>query len=356
MLVQAKDMRVTIPALMFDPQFYVFDFAIKSELTKFLIVEEKNLDLAPFIDNRFEPIAQGYLTVSTRELFALESQHDIERPRAGFIFHHAFVCSTLLSRSLGAADAFFALKEPWIVRRLADFKRARGNRTPGRQWREMFTGYTALLEKNYATGRRPVIKATNVANNLLIDKLRFMPGHPALYLYSGLEDFLISNLKKPEDTRRKMPGLAQAFMTDENFVQRYPAFCDLGRLSFLQVCALIWVANLDTVSRNLEAHPDARFKSLLMDDLLADTRTRVAALSEFFGHQASAEDLGLMTADSIMGADAKHQEQAYSTTIKRTEAEQVRLKHQREIDQALTWIGPLADDLGLMETLQRYRL
>jgi hypothetical protein len=112
MLVKTSEARVTIPALMFDPEFYVFDFAMKSGLTKFLIVDEAKLDQAPFIDSRFEPIAKGFFSMPTKDLFALERQHDIERPKPAFIFHHAFVCSTLLARCLNQADGFFALKEP----------------------------------------------------------------------------------------------------------------------------------------------------------------------------------------------------------------------------------------------------
>jgi hypothetical protein len=60
MLIKARDFRATPYALMFDPQFYVFDFSLQNRLTKFLVVEEANLSRAPFIDIRFEPISMGY--------------------------------------------------------------------------------------------------------------------------------------------------------------------------------------------------------------------------------------------------------------------------------------------------------
>lgn len=59
MLIKATEFRITPYALMFDPQIYIYDFAVKSKLTKFLIVEENHLALAPFIDIRFEPMAKG---------------------------------------------------------------------------------------------------------------------------------------------------------------------------------------------------------------------------------------------------------------------------------------------------------
>jgi hypothetical protein len=356
MLVKAKEMRATIPALMFDPQYYVFDLSTKSELTKFLIVEERNLDLAPFIDNRFEPISQGYFSVSTQELFALESQHNIERPRSCYIFHHAFVCSTLVARCLNQVESFFSLKEPWILRRLADYKRARGSQAGGKQWREMFVNYNALLAKNYRTGNVPVIKATNVANNLMTDLLNLMPGHPAVYLYSDLESFLVSNLKKPPETQQKMPDLARGFLKDEKFGALHPEFCDIDRLSFLQVCALIWVTNLHTLKINLEQHGNHQFRSMAMADFLGDMRGSLSKLSTHYGHQPSEADLDAMTAPEVTSTDAKHQENSYSTNQKSMESEQIVRSNKAEIAKALNWINPLVGDLGLMETLAGIRL
>jgi hypothetical protein len=138
MFVKTRDFKITVPALLFDPSLLVFDFAPQNELTKFLVVQESLLEQSPFIDIRFEPLAQAQFWVNARELFALEGLHDIPRPQPAFIFHHAFVCSTLLARCLNQIDAFFSLKEPWILRRMADHKRAGGDMASSPQWREMF--------------------------------------------------------------------------------------------------------------------------------------------------------------------------------------------------------------------------
>jgi len=68
-----------------------------------------------------------------------------------------------------------------------------------------------------------VIKVTNIANNLVEDVLQHLPGHKILYLYSDLESFLVSNLKKAPETQKKMPALAAAFLADGNFCETLPA-------------------------------------------------------------------------------------------------------------------------------------
>jgi hypothetical protein len=349
MLIKTTDFRISAPALLFDPEYFVFDFDLDSDLTRFLVVEEEKLKLAPFIDIRFESVSQGQFAVSTKELFSLEGMHNIKRPPSVFIFHHAFVCSTLLARCLNQVDAFFSLKEPWILRRLADLKRTQGHVIPRGQWREMFTCYLNLLAKNYKTGTTPLIKATNVANNLLVDVLRYFPGQKILYLYSDLESFLVSNLKKPPDTQKKMPGLAAGFLSDGDFAQRFPRFSDVNSLSFLQVCALIWLVNLYNFRRSVEKFAPSKVKTLEMNDFLADMGGSLNRLSNFFGYKATPAEIESMLDPGIIKRDAKHQEVPYGRQSKQAEVVQVLGNYSFEIERTIRWISPLVEQTGVLD-------
>jgi len=356
MLVTAKDFKITVPALLFDPAFYPFDFGPKNELTRFLVVERSMLEQSPFIDIRFEPFAQAQFWVGTKELFALEDRHDIPRPAPVFIFHHAFVCSTLLARCLNQIDAFFSLKEPWLFRRMADFKRAQGPAVAGEGWREMFSKYVRLLCRNYPNGRIPVIKATNVANNLLTDVLQFFPGQQILYLYSDLEHFLISNLKKSPETQQKMPALARGFLADADFGQRFPRMSDPSRLSFLEVCALIWLVSLYNLKQTVECGRNAQVRSMDSEDLLNDLPASLDALSRYFGHQPDATELQRMMDPGITQTNAKDPSVPYGIEKRQRETDQIRNRHGGELGQAIAWIDPLASDLGVLDFLHRCRL
>jgi hypothetical protein len=356
MFVKTKDFNITVPSLLFDPDFYVFDFAAKSELSKFLVVEETMLERAPFIDIRFEPLAQAQFWVNTRELFSLEGRHDIPRPQPVFIFHHAFVCSTLLARCLNQIDAFFSLKEPWILRRLADHKRVHAHLAASPVWRETFVKNVMLLCRNFDTGRVPVIKATNVANNLLIDVLRFLPGRPILYLYSDLESFLISNLKKTDDTQKKIPALATAFLRDGDFAQRFPQMSDPSSLSFLQVCALIWLVNLYNFKVVVEQQATSQVKTLDARDLLQDLAASLAALSRFFGHAPDAAEVQRMLDPQVIRTNAKEQSTPYGNEQRLIESRQIQSRHVQELAGAMAWIAPLVKELGVLEFMHTRRL
>lgn len=366
--VKSKDFEITIPSLLFDPEFYLFDFSVQDVLSKgnpskmdfskglskFLIVREDIQKLAPFVDIRLAPFAQAKFNVSTEYLFALEGQHDIERPGAHFIFHHAFVCSTLLARCLNNIDAFFSLKEPWILRRLSDFKRARRHSISDVDWREMFIKNTSLLAKNYRSGKSLIIKATNVANNLIEDVIHFMPSGKILFLYSDLESFLVSNLKKNPETREKMPSLYTGFVEDGDFGQRFTAYKDPSSFSFLQVCALIWVVSIYNLSQVIGRQRTDRFRTLDMLKLLNDPENTLAGVSTHFGHVPSIGDRSLMADPDILGKNAKDPRQAYGSKIKQQEADQVLKVHGSEVQSVSRWINPLIRELGLVDFLKHH--
>jgi hypothetical protein len=356
MLVQAREFKVTVPTLLFDPAIFVFDFAANAEYTKFLVVDELMLDRSPFVDIRFEPLAKAQFWVNTSDLFALEARHDVARPQPAFIFHHAFVCSTLLARCLNQIDAFFSLKEPWILRRLADHKRANGNLAASPRWREWFNSYVQLMCRDFSTGRTPVIKATNVANNLLTDVLRFMPGCPVLYLYCDLESFLVSNLKKPDETRQKIPALARGVLGDGDFMQKHADLPDVAHLNFLQVCGLYWLVSLYNFRDSMRKHPNARARTLDVGDFLGDPARNLGLVSRHFGHEAGPSEVQGMVDARVMQTNAKDQSAPYGIEQRQAEMNRIRSRHERELKDALAWIDSLAEELEVSEFLRSHRL
>lgn len=350
MYLRSGDLEISIHSLMFQPEFFLFDFNPRAGLTRFLMVREEILEQVPFIDIRLERLAQAKFSVSTAELLSLEGQHDIERPPINYVFHHAFVCSTLLARCLNQIDAYFSLKEPWILRRLADMKRMAP--PPEAQWREIFKKYNRLLSKEFSGGRSTLIKATNVANNLIADVIKFMPASHILYLWSDLRSFLVSNLKKTAETQQKMPGLYAGFAQDSDFTRRFSQFSNASQFTLLEVCALIWVANLYSLQRVLGRYADAAVATLEMHSLLTEPSSALQRTSEFLGHAPSDVELRAMTHKDVMQRNAKDPRQEYGDAIRRAEAENIATANQAEIDAVIDWINPVIGNLGLIEFMR----
>jgi hypothetical protein len=285
----------------------------------------------------------------------MEQQTQI-RPKTHYIFHHAFVCSTLLARCLNQIDAFISLKEPWILRRLADIKRVHAGTITRPHWREMYLTYVPLLAKEFATGDSVVIKATNVANNLIEDVVAFSPDQKILFLYSDLKSFLVSNLKKTSDTQQKMASLAAGFLADSDFSERYPALSDIGNLDLLQTCALIWLCNIYSLQKTAGEEGLPQLATLNMDDLLLDTTASLAAVSRHFEHDPSEEDIAQMTDESVLSTNAKDIRVSFGTKQKQWEAQEVYNKNKRAIKDTLQWAKPAIEELELNSFLQQYSL
>ena len=265
-----------------------------------------------------------------------------------FIFHHAFVGSTLLARCLNQSDAFFALKEPWILRRVADLKRQCRSSAERRRWQRQSKLYLRLLCKRYTTGETLVIKPTNVANNLVADVCRWLPNARILYLYSGLEGFLISNLKKTDATKQKIPALTQAFLNDSDVRSRCRAITDFGRLDFLQSCATIWLACLYGLTAQATRIRGDRVRMLDVDSFLASPEVTLTLVSRYFGRPPTARQLNQMSSLSVLGVHSKAEDgAAYSAAQRSREYVQVFHAFRREIEATIYWAEPLIDKLGL---------
>ena len=359
MHVSASSMKVNINRLMVDPEFYLFDCSKNTEHSEFLIITEQLLELAPFIDSRLAPFARGQFSVSTRELAELVRHSPLPRPAQHFIFHHAFVCSTLLARCLSQSRAFFSLKEPHILRKLADLRRSKhhwSNGEPGSDWGRLLKTHLGLLSKNYSRGDTVIVKATNVANNLMPDILTDAPESKLVYMFCSLEEFLVSNLKKAEDTRQKIPALFHLTAADANFFSAYPAFRTAEERDFLEYCALLWLASNHNFLMQAEAAPPGRVCTLAMNAFLESPREVLSATSRFFGFNANASELDSMTANAVMQRHAKDPNLVYNKGSRERENAAIRLRFGKEISQTALWLARHCNPEDIYSRLEQLSL
>ena len=348
MLLNAHSMQVSVSRLMFDPEFYPFAWHPADACTEFLIVDEDLLDRAPFVDQRIASHARGQFSVDTAQLLELAGQ--LPPARLSFVFHTAFCCSTLLARSLAACEAFFALKEPQLLRCLSDLRHREG--PPVNDWAPLLTAHLRLLARPYAGGGHVVIKASNVANNLLPDVLRHLPRSRVVLLHGPLEDFLVSCLKKPESTQAKIPALLERVTGYGDFLARFPQFADTRRFEFLQQCALLWLVQ----HHDALAHARSAAERVLPLDfrsLLDHPRETLQEVGRFLGHEPDSRDLLAMTGANVMGRHAKDLNLPFDAATRREENAAVQRTHRNAIHTTRDWLAPVVDASGIGSGFER---
>lgn len=270
-------------------------------------------------------------------------------PEAGrsinYIFHTAFCCSTLLSRAMDVAGKSFALREPMALADLASYKRhVKPEAANPKGWNELVEIGLRLLGKPFADGESVLIKPTNISNNLIEDVVGRDSTGGVLLLYSRLEKFLISVLKKGEHGRS---WARTCFNTlSRNAEQtRDLSHRQLMRLTDLQIAALVWQLQIDEYQRVLHAFPHARIRTLDCDRLLADPPAVLARLSEFMNCGFDKGDIDQQV-ERHFRRHSKDAERAYDATERSEEYEKTASLHRSELDVILAWSAQLRSNAG----------
>jgi hypothetical protein len=245
------------------------------------------------------------------------------RSDARWIFHIGHVGSTLVSRLLGELGEVLGLREPLILRTLAE----RPEALPAR-----LDTVTALLSRTFRPGQRAMVKATSFVSEIAAE---LVPARSkALLLYARPERY------------------AGTILAGENS-RRESALAAAGRLARLQrhfpgrpwqaqgegeTIALAWAAEMTSLVRAADPLGE-RALFLDFDAFLAAPARNLRAVAGFFGlglDEAAAEALA---AHPLMTRYSKAPEHRYDAALRERLLEESRVRHAGEIRRALAWLG-----------------
>ncbi|HEY0503108.1 MAG TPA: hypothetical protein VGD42_06380 [Lysobacter sp.] len=249
------------------------------------------------------------------------------RPPA-WLFHTSFCGSTLLARALHVPPAQVALKEPLVLRRLGDARHA------GWDVRELCTVTARLLARPWSDGGGVLVKATHAALNVADELLEATPGSRAVLLTSSLDDFLVSNLKKPRETLEKVPALAERALQAGTLHRRLPPQA-LQPPDLLGAVALQWAAQRDLVAGLATRHA-GRVRVLDFADLAHDPVGVSLACSRWWRLPAAADAIRARAQD-VAQRNAKAVDVSYSATQRAQEARLVQDRHGDDLTRARAW-------------------
>jgi len=321
-----------------DARWFPFDLDLAKDHVRFLHVAPAVLDASVFLDHRIALAERRPVDVA-RDALALPPP-----ATPAWLFHTSFCCSTLLARVLHVAPAVEVLREPFALRRLADAANAGVDVAP---W---IDPVVRLLARPWHAGATTVVKPTHVALNIGPALLAAAPAAQAVLLHAHLSDFVVSNLKKPDDTKDKVGRLAARLAADAGLPAEWPAQAG-ARAGWAGLVAAQWLATLVLAARVLDAG-GSRVLLLRDAELLADLPGQAARVA---GHLALPVDAAQVAAHATTeGArHAKAPEVAYDAALRDRESAMLRARFQPLLDAALDWareeaprvlpVGPLLD-------------
>ncbi|MGH8160776.1 MAG: hypothetical protein ACRESR_01230 [Gammaproteobacteria bacterium] len=309
---------------------YAWDFA--RDCGRFLTLDRETLARSSFLDQRIETDTANYDEVPVPELLGQTVRGSAGAP-AGYIFHTAFCCSTLLARSLDIAGRTLVLREPATLLQLADLKR--GLSASRRPKSELLPLTLALLARSFDPGERVIVKPTNVVNNLAAELLAAHSNTHALVLYDDLEPFLLAVLKRPRESARGIAEFLRRLCADP--VGRDWAAAHAIPESLTARATLVWMLQIHGLQAGLANENHDRVRILRTTELLDAPAQALAASAAWLGVKLTEAEAGKIASGPLWNRHAKHPETPYTLDRRREEQALARRILAEPVREGMAW-------------------
>jgi len=299
---------------------------------QFIEVTKDQLDSLAFHDKRLN---QGKPAISTSNISNIKNS--IDNSSMSFIFHTAFCGSTYLSKLLG--QKFFSIREPNIFMNLANLKRTNPR----------FTNDTKLLNSwikkslscfndELGSNENLLFKPSNSTNNIINHLLDASPQSKALLLYTDLDGFLVSILKKGEAGKSFIRNLYNIFSLDKSPFAMTD-FRKVNCFTDLQIACLVWCMQMHVYQQIAYSSYNNRIKFLETNTLLNNPKLAVRKISHYFDNQLNDADIKNLEQLGLFSSHSKHRDQNYTTDIRKQEYNQIKQKYRQEFEEINQWLN-----------------
>lgn len=308
-----------------DAHWFPVDIHVPRREYGFLPIGPDVLERSTFLDTRIEAPLREAVPVGVD----VAAQAVMSAAPLAWLFHTSFCCSTLLARVLHLPPYQVVLKEPLVLRRLSDARHAR--------WPiEGLVELTVrLLARPWDSGGAVVIKPTHAALNIAVALLDATPQSRGVILTSSLDDFLVSNLKKTEETQAKVPALAERALQAGTFHARLRLDA-LTPPDFLAAAALQWAAQRELCADIMAAVGSQRLRVVDASALLDDVPEMAWQCSQWLRLPAPPDVVSMRGAD-VSRRNAKAVEGHYDARRRASDVCLIQARCGGQIEAARRW-------------------
>jgi len=265
----------------------------------------------------------------------------VSRAPMHFIFHTSFCCSTLLAKALDVPGVSAALKEPDVLINLAN-RLIRSDDPANRQRLELVL---RLLERPPAAGETVIVKPTNFANRLVEPIMNLRPESRAVLLFSDVETFIRSLLKRGMWGRITARKLFNQLAGWSPLVSGY-SVAEVLEYTDVQIAALAWLAQIHHLDAMVRKFGPDRMIVLDSADLIADPAAALKKAQALFELDLSEVQVEKIATGPVFSKHSKFSDRDYSTEAREQDYQAVSKAHADELSIVLEWIKAVAAHLG----------
>lgn len=300
------------------------------------LLAEADYRATSFLDQRLLTDRVG------REWMAWNALPDLgtAAPAPHLIFHIGHVGSTLVSRLHAEVGDVLPLREPMLLRTLAQV--AERIDRPESVWspelyRQRLAQTVAWLGRGFAPGQRAMVKASSVIT-AIADELSGADGQ-ALFLYVPLPRYIETILAGEASMTET---LAQAPARMARLAELLPDFpFALWELPPVTRIAMSWLCEMATAQQTLP-RTDPRHLWVDFENMLAEPAAVLAGQCAHFGLLADQARIEAALAGPIMRQYSKAPEHGYSPDLRRELQAHAATEHAPAIAEAIAWVEALA--------------
>jgi len=298
------------------------------------LLAEQDYRAASFLDQRLLGERVG------REWRPWDALPDLgQAPRPDFIFHIGHVGSTLASRLIAEVSDTLPLREPMLLRTLAQV--AERIDRPESVWspdlyRQRLAQTLGWLGRGFHPGQRAIVKASSVIT-AIADDLTGTDAR-AMFLYVPLPRYIETILAGEASTSET---LVQAPARMARLAALLPDFpFALWQLPPVTRVAMSWLCEMASAQRRLPA--SAAHIWVDFEAMLTDPAASLASQCAHFALPVDPARIEAVVAGPIMRQYSKAPEHGYSPDLRRQLQAQSAAEHRAGIVEAIRWVEALA--------------
>lgn len=256
-----------------------------------------------------------------------------------YIFHIGHAGSTLLSRLIGSQPGVFSLREPAILRTLAQVRALPASPWGVNGYEQRQAGFLRLWSRTFEPESRAVVKATSFVSEIAAEILARSSQPRAILMFVSPESYL-ATIMGGENAPREAAALAPARLAR---LQRRLGLSlpPLTKMGLGEVVAMSWACEMLAIAAARHAAPDRTilvdFDVLLIHPLMVLEQTFRHLLLD---HSDALATMALTAPD--MGRYSKAPEHAYDAKLREAVLNQARANYGAEIRRGLAWLERLS--------------
>ena len=319
------------------PELFPHALNVAADSVSLIRLSESDYAQASFLDARILSRQTIGRTVPWPQFQAAVEAAQMEET-CSYIFHIGHVGSTLLSRLLGAHPQVFALREPAILRTLAQIRADPGSQP--RRWSEAefeegLSDFLKLWSRTFRPEQHANIKATSFVSELAAQILSRPSAPKAVFMFVPAETYFASIFGGP-NSRQEARMLAESRLKrlhNRLGEQRWK----LATLSEGEMIAMSWTCEMTALTAAMDSAGD-RAMWLNFDSFLNEPMREISAAFRHLGLQTTQAELETIASGADMRRYSKAPEHAYDAKLRREVLAEARNEHAREIQRGLDWL------------------